>query len=177
MGFFDVSRGLRQGDPLSPLPFVIAEEVLSRKLTKMVQKGEIRAMVNRNGCQPSHLLFFDDIFIFFNGNKNNLEKLMQLLQKYQQASGQVVSKDKSKCFVGGVAEQRRRHIAEILQMELSEFPDKYLGVILKPGRLKVEQTWGTVEMLQKLLVGWIGKMLAFPARLTLIKFVLCSTNL
>ncbi|XP_026378882.1 uncharacterized protein LOC113273361 [Papaver somniferum] len=53
------------------------------------------------------------------------------------ASGQVINKVKSKCFVGGVSGSRRRTIAESLQMELSDFPDKYLGVVLNPGRVRI----------------------------------------
>ncbi|XP_026458499.1 uncharacterized protein LOC113359014 [Papaver somniferum] len=83
----------------------------------------------------------NDIFVFCNGHKNSLEHLMQLLVKYQQASGQVVNKNKSKCFVGGVTESRRREIDGFLQMELYDFPDKYLGVILQPGKVKKKAKW------------------------------------
>ncbi|XP_026459894.1 uncharacterized protein LOC113360618 [Papaver somniferum] len=173
-GFFEVGRGLGQGDPLSPILFVIAEEVLSRNLTKMIQEGLIQTMVNRKGCQPSHLMFADDIFISCNGHKRTLDNLMGLLMKYQVASGQIANRAKSRCFVGGVTEERRLIIAERLQMELSEFPDKYLGVILCHGRVKTAQVWGIAEMLQKQLAGWIGKLLAFSDRLILVKFVLCN---
>ncbi|XP_026384252.1 uncharacterized protein LOC113279804 [Papaver somniferum] len=173
-GFFKVGRGLRQGDTLYPILFVIAEEVLSRNITKMVQEVTIRSMVNRNGCKPSHLLFADDIFVFCNGHKKSLEQLMRFLLKYQQASWKMVNKSKSKCFVGGVIESRRREIAGFLQIELSDFPDKYLGVIFKPGKVKNNKVWGIVEMLQKLLARWMGKILAFSERLTLVKSVLCS---
>ncbi|XP_026435209.1 uncharacterized protein LOC113332928 [Papaver somniferum] len=106
--------------------------------------------------------------------KKSLENLMKLLLDYQNASGQVINKRKSKCFVGGVTESRRRIIAESLQMELSEFPDKYLGVILCPGRVKIYQVWGMVELMHKMLAGWMGQMLSFSDRLTLVKSVLCS---
>ncbi|XP_026398453.1 uncharacterized protein LOC113294270 [Papaver somniferum] len=144
-GFFEVRRGLRQGYPLSPILFVIAEEVLSRNLTKMIQEGLIQTMVNKNGCKPSHLMFADDIFLFCNGHKRTLDNLMGFIMKYQSAPGQTANRAKSKCFVGGVTEERRYIIAKRLQMELSGFLDKYLGVILCPGRKLITVKWDEVN--------------------------------
>ncbi|XP_026442466.1 uncharacterized protein LOC113342013 [Papaver somniferum] len=101
VGYFSVWRGLRQGDPLSPLLFVITEVVLSRTISSMVDKNLLIPMVNINGIQPTHIFFVDDIFMFCNGDKKNLRRLMKTLKDYQQASGQIVSASKSKCFVGG----------------------------------------------------------------------------
>ncbi|XP_026450621.1 uncharacterized protein LOC113350706 [Papaver somniferum] len=122
-----------------------------------------------------HICYLQMTFLFsLMDKKKSLENLMGMLMDYQNASGQVINKMKSKCFVGGVTESRKRLIAESLQMELSEFPDKYLGVILCPDRVKSYQVWGMMVIMHKMLDGWMGKLLSFADKLTLVKSVLCS---
>ncbi|XP_026446086.1 uncharacterized protein LOC113346789 [Papaver somniferum] len=159
-GFFSVGRGFRQGDPLSPILFVLMEDALSRNLSASVQEKKI---------SPN-----DDVFIFLNGAKKSIEILTQLLDTYQSSSGQLINRGKSKCFIDGTSSQRKLQIKEWLKMDVSEFSDKYLGVILAPGRVKSSIVWPIVEMLQQKLVGWKERMLSFQDRLVLIKFVLCS---
>jgi hypothetical protein len=40
-GYFNCSRGVRQGDPLSPLLFCLAEDVLSRSISNLVTSGAL----------------------------------------------------------------------------------------------------------------------------------------
>ncbi|XP_026449278.1 uncharacterized protein LOC113349515 [Papaver somniferum] len=140
----------------------------------MVEENKIMPMVNFRGVHPTHILFADDVFLFFNGHKRKIQKVLKLLQDYQSSSGQVVNQMKSKIFVGGVSEARKQQIANEYQMNLANFPEKYLGVILQPGGVKSSTVWRVVEMLQNRLASWIGKMLYFKDRLTLIKSILCS---
>jgi len=82
-GFFQCSRGVRQGDPLSPLLFCLAEEVLSRGISKLVADGDLNLMSGTRGCKvPSHTLYADDIMIFCKGKISCINSLIKLFSSY-----------------------------------------------------------------------------------------------
>ncbi|XP_026397148.1 uncharacterized protein LOC113291879 [Papaver somniferum] len=111
----------------------------------------------------------DDVFMFCNGGKKCLQNVQQLLDPYQKSSGQIIDKSKSKLFIDGTIVLRKNLIQDIMQMERSDFPDKYLGVILAAGRVKTSNVWPMVEMLQGKLAAWKGRMMSFQEISVLIK--------
>ncbi|XP_042515388.1 uncharacterized protein LOC122089763 [Macadamia integrifolia] len=65
VGFFGVGHGLHQGDPLSPILFIIAEEVFCRGISLLKMENKFYSLPGpRNVFTPSHLLYADDIFVF-----------------------------------------------------------------------------------------------------------------
>ena len=66
-GHFGCSRGLRQGDPLSPLLFLLVVGVLSGLIGRASEVGMIEGCSVRQGQDEviiSHLQFADDTIIF-----------------------------------------------------------------------------------------------------------------
>ena len=64
--FFGSSRGIRQGDPLSPLLFDIVMEALSRMLDEAAISRQFSSFsvgnIVGNSVMVSHLLFVDDTY-------------------------------------------------------------------------------------------------------------------
>lgn len=59
------TRGLRQGDPLSPYLFLLVGEVLSKRISLAIDEGSLRGItLSRVGPVISHLLFADESLYF-----------------------------------------------------------------------------------------------------------------
>ncbi|XP_019452189.1 PREDICTED: uncharacterized protein LOC109354244 [Lupinus angustifolius] len=91
-------RGVRQGDPLSPLLFCLAEEVISRGLTKLLDKGKFRTIVGPRIATPSHVLYADDILVFCRGIKRELLEIKDLFNNYAKVSGRCLNLSQCKFF-------------------------------------------------------------------------------
>ena len=86
-GFFDSSRGLRQGDPLFFLLFLLIMEVLSRILKKIEEGGLIQGFrvgpINSTGIHISHLLFVDDTILFYDASREQILSTRLVLTYFQ----------------------------------------------------------------------------------------------
>src|SRR3954465_1092794 len=98
-GHFSSSRGLRQGDPLSPFLYIIASEVISRGLNTLQAKFPHTRFYTSPNCPPiSHLSYADDLIIFCNGSTPSLVLHMELLDNVHSFLGLEINKSKS-CYI------------------------------------------------------------------------------
>ena len=64
-GFVQPSRGIKQGDPLSPYLFLLCAKGLSGMIRRAMENREIHGVLScPNEACISHLLFADDSFLF-----------------------------------------------------------------------------------------------------------------
>ena len=85
---FVPTRGIRQGDPISPYLFLLAVEGLSCLLKSKIQSSSLSGIkVAASAPMVSHLLFADDSLLFFKANRESAETVTDVLNTYCQASG------------------------------------------------------------------------------------------
>ncbi len=77
--FFDHSRELRQGCPLSPLLFLFIIKGHSRIIMEEKRVGAINGVKMGRSLYLTHLLFVDDVLLFSNGTLREACKLQKIL--------------------------------------------------------------------------------------------------
>lgn len=128
-GFFNSSRRLRQGDPLSPLLFVIVMEAFSHMLSVAINGGFL-AGFSVNCTNISHLLFAVDTLHFCERIHDHMQYLRVVLLCFEVVSVLKVNLSKSEMalHVGGV--NNIQGLANILGYKIASLPLKYLSLPL-----------------------------------------------
>ncbi|XP_013639204.1 PREDICTED: uncharacterized protein LOC106344352 [Brassica oleracea var. oleracea] len=109
-GYFQSSRGLRQGCSLSPYLFVICMNVLSKLLDEAAAKGQTGFHPKCKNIALTHLCFADDLLVFADGSQRSVEGILQVFEAFDKMSGLKISLEKSTLFLAGVGEQKREEI-------------------------------------------------------------------
>jgi len=172
-GFFKCKRGVRQGDPLSPLLFCIAEEVLSRNISKLVDLGKLDLIKGTRHIQiPSHALYADDIMIFCKGKISSINALLELFKAYALASGQVINPSKSTVYYGSISVSRINHITGLIGFNKGSLPFLYLGVPIFKGKPKKLFLQPIADKIKSKLSSWKASLLSIAGRVVLVKSII-----
>lgn len=77
------TRGLRQGDPLSPYLFVLCLEKLYHIISSSVKKGDWKPFaITKDGPYLSHVFFADDLMLFGEASKKQLRVMLKCLDGF-----------------------------------------------------------------------------------------------
>ena len=126
----------------------------------------------RGSPRITHLLFADDSILYCKASGLESRELVNILRRYEEASGQKINTDKSSVFFSQDAnEETRSEVKEILGSMLDAHPKKYLGLPSLIGRSKKQIFNEVKERVGKKLMGWKEKMLSIGGREILIKAV------
>jgi hypothetical protein len=87
------ARGLRQGDPLSPMLFVVVMEVLNAMISEAYQQGLLSPLP---GTVMKHRLsiYADDLLMFVMPRQEDFTCIREVLNLFAGASGLITNIDK-----------------------------------------------------------------------------------
>ncbi|KAA3469841.1 reverse transcriptase [Gossypium australe] len=177
--WFSSSRGLRQGDPLSPYLFLLCAEVFSTLLEDAKQNGRMRgASIGRERFAINHLFFADDCILFRDATHEGVCAVRDIIREYEMCAGQKVNYNKSLIYFGAnVKEEVKEDITRVLGVRVASSPEKYLGLPMMVGRKKAWAFANFKDRFRKRVEGWSLRYLSMGGKEVFIKSVLQATPL
>lgn len=171
------TRGLRQGDPLSPYTFIICMETFSRYLLHAESNNLIHGLkVCKDAPSISHLLFADDCLIFAKASHSKAANLLSLIKDFSLASGQVINLQKSGCFFSSnVHSAQAVSLINDLKVKKIVLNEKYLGIPLFITRSRTDSFNYLNDHFDKRVAKWKGNHFNQDGRSVMVQNVLKSS--
>ncbi|GAU29337.1 hypothetical protein TSUD_227080 [Trifolium subterraneum] len=171
-----MSRGLRQGDPLSPFLYLLAAEGLHVMMDAAVSNHLYSpySIGNHNEVNVSHLQFADDTLLVGTKSWANIRILKAVLSLFENVSGLKINFHKSMLFGVNVNDSWLHEAASVLRCKHGRLPFLYLGLPIGGDARKLQFWYPLVDKIRNRLSGWKCKHLSMGGRLILLKSVLSS---
>ena len=170
---FTSSRGLTEGDPLSPYLFLFVADGLVNLLFKEINDGNLTPLkIARNSPGISNLLFADDSLLFFKATVDQARVIRRVLENFQKGTGQLLSESKCSILFSEICPaQSREEIKSTLGVISSSFESKYLGLPTPEGRVKDDNFQPIMDRIRKRCNDWSKKYMAYTAKEVHVKSV------
>jgi hypothetical protein len=138
--YFQMKKGLRQGDTLSPMLFNIVSDMLPIIIERAKVDGQIERVVPHlvdGGL--SILQYAYDTIVFMDHDLEKTRNLKLILTSFKQLSGVKINFHKSKLFFFGEANDDANLYAELFGCGLGSFPISYLSILIHYRRLTLAE--------------------------------------
>jgi hypothetical protein len=149
---FHCRRGVRQGDPLSHLPFVLAADLLQTIVNSAMQKGILNMPIKEKcGFDFPIVQYADDTLLILEACPRMLITLKALLDTCADSTGLRVNYHKSNIYPINVSEDSMIHLASTFGCNIGTFPFPYLGLPMGTTKPKVDDFIPLVQRIERRL--------------------------
>lgn len=129
------AKGLRQGDPLSPMLFILAIDPLQRIIEHAAQQGLLQPVLPKQ-AKLRCSLYADDAALFANPTPIELARLQKILVVFNECSGLRVNMSKTEIFPIRMQASMIHMVVQNFPGKINNFPRKYLGLPLHTRKLR-----------------------------------------
>ena len=170
--WFQIERSVRQGDPLSPYPYLICAEIMSLMIR---QNPRIKGILVKD---TSVLLpqFTDDTTLYLDGKEQSFRESVNVLVRFASMPGLKINFDKtSAVWIGSEKDSRIRFLPH-LEFKWNPATFKVLGVHFSTNTEIVPSInyEGKLLEIQKLLNAWSKRHLTPLGKIAVIKSLVVS---
>ena len=165
------SRGIRQGDPLSPYLFILCMDFLGQLIQEKCEANLWQPIkASQSGPAFSHLLFADDLVLFGKADGGSCAVIKDVLDEFCSMLGQSVSITKSRMYFSpNVDRDTRESLCDILGFASTASLGKYLGFPIKQSGTTSQDFNFILDRVKQKLAGWKANMLSLAGQVVLIQ--------
>eukprot|EP00253_Pinus_taeda_P015908 PITA_15908 len=178
--FFQASRGLRQGCPLSLLLYAIQASVLSFQLEHNQQNHTLPGLRTTHKVKDiNHAQFADDTLLLGGASLLSARHFKRELDIYRSISGSKINYRKCSIYGWNCSAKELADIARLLEMDGNRTWEsfKYLGIPIFKAKPKVAHWLPLLDKIKNRIQAWGASWLNNAGKVTLMKSVLLSMPL
>jgi retron-type reverse transcriptase len=171
---FHCRRRVRQGDPLSPLIFVLAADLLQSIINSAQHRGFLSLPLPRGwGTKFPIVQYADDTLLFLEACPRQLMLLKSLLNTFADSTGLKVNYQKSSIYPINVDQDKMKILALTFGCQIGVYHFTYLGLPMGPNKPKVEDFFSLVQIIERRLVS-TSNFLTQAGKLEMVNSVLSA---
>ena len=173
-GFYKSQRGLWQGDPMSPLLFVLCMEYFARVMRYVGKQEQFKFHPRCSSLAINHLCFANDMLIFCKGEYPSVLILLQGMKLFADTTRLVANPNKSAIYGCGIDEAELQRMVDCSGYKLGKLPVKYLEVPISSKKLTVADCDQLIDKMVSRIRMWSSRNISFAGRRQLVNVVLMS---
>ena len=170
--WFEIKRGCRQGDPISPYLFILCSEILAI----MIRENKNITGITIGETEHKISQFADDTELFQNGERKTFEETIHMIETFGQISGLKINIEKT--FVVWIGNAVHSSVRYMPHLKFDWNPDKFkiLGIwftadLADCERLNFDEKFQEVK---KLFTVWLKRLITPLGRVAVLKSLILS---
>ena len=168
-----MQKGVRQGDPLSPLLFVLAADLLQSVVNDLLRKGHLSLPIPCHDTDFPIVQYADDTIMVMPAEPSQVLRLKEALQNFTQSTGMDINYNKSSMIPINIDEVTLDELASAFGCQVGKLPFTYLGLPVGTTRPKIVDLLPLVDCMERRLTA-NSCFLTQGGKLQLLNFVISS---